>query len=317
MASGKGAKKLALPRSLHRRDAYELTAANGKGCGAQTSLALTIIDAHSIGNKNRAGLVRLQYIDWPIVGSSASDHKFGELLRRRMLGGSGVYDTPAAQDGHVIGHREGFAQFVRDEHRGLTCRHIRTQPVEQIFHFGWREDGGRLVENEQRRIASQRFGDFDPLLRAHGQRLHASHRIEREARAFGDHFHAGSHRARVETPVATKRDVLLYGHGGNQREMLVHHSDSCRNRGERRVEPHLAAGNANCSGIGTDQAVRHVHERCLSCAVLPQYCVHGTRTHDDRDIVKSGEGAVVLADMRDFEGRRRHQPFVTAPSARG
>jgi hypothetical protein len=79
-----------------------------------------------------------------------------------------MHNASAAQDSHIVCHGKSLVQLVRDKYCGMTCDDICAKPAQQIIHFQWRQNSGGLIENEQRRVTSERLRDLDALLRTNG-----------------------------------------------------------------------------------------------------------------------------------------------------
>ena len=63
-------------------------------------------------------------------------------------GVDGVDPLAAAQHGDAVGDGEHFVELVADEDDGLAVGRHLAQGVEEGFGFLRREDGGRLVEDQ-------------------------------------------------------------------------------------------------------------------------------------------------------------------------
>ena len=47
--------------------------------------------------------------------------------------------------------------------------------LQQVFYLFWSEEGGRLIEDEDFRVAVEHFQDFGPLLLCHWGRFSLTH----------------------------------------------------------------------------------------------------------------------------------------------
>jgi hypothetical protein len=78
-----------------------------------------------------------------------------------------VHDAPAAKDTDIVCHGERFVELVRDEHDSMSRGDEVSEPPQQILDLSRGEYGSRLVEDEQRRVASEGLRDFGALLRTY------------------------------------------------------------------------------------------------------------------------------------------------------
>src|SRR4051794_37809410 len=92
-------------------------------------------------------------------------------LARRALG----EDAPALDDRHAVGERLRLVEVVRREHDGLAELAQRADRLPGGAARGRVEAGGRLVEEDQLRVADQRQAEVQPPQLAAGQL--ARHRV--------------------------------------------------------------------------------------------------------------------------------------------
>ena len=88
--------------------------------------------------------------------------------QRGVAGRTARREPPGAELEHAV-RGAGQPRRVRDQDRRATA-HQRLQPVEHRGFAGGVEAAGRLVEDEDRRVAQQRAGDADALALAARQR---------------------------------------------------------------------------------------------------------------------------------------------------
>ena len=81
--------------------------------------------------------------------------------------GDGADRPPAAQHGDAIGDRHHLVELVRDEDDGAPLGRHRAKGDEERLGLLRGEHRGRLVEDEDPRLAVERLQDLDPLLLAH------------------------------------------------------------------------------------------------------------------------------------------------------
>ena len=117
------------------------------------------------------------------------------------------------------------------------------QGLEQALDLRRKQNRGRLVEDEQARLAHQALDDLDALALAHREVLDPRPRVEDEAVLLGQGPDPGrappvaQHAARL-----AEHQVLDHRHVGDQTEVLVHHGDAAGQRLRRAARPMRPAG---------------------------------------------------------------------------
>ena len=148
-------------------------------------------------------------------------------------------DAPAAQHGDAVGDRQHLVQLVRDEDDRPPVGRHRAQRLEERARLLRREHRGRLVEDQDARVAVERLEDLDPLLLADRELPDPRARVDGEPVALGELGDALLERAPVEhepaVALVAEDDVLGDGERLDEPEVLVHHADpaSSASRGER------------------------------------------------------------------------------------
>ena len=202
---------------------------------------------------------------------------------------------------------------MRDEDDGLAARRERAHDLEELLRLLRRQDGGRLVEHEDVRLAVERLQDLDPLLLAHGDVLDPGGGVDCEAVAVGDLAHAPLGLAHVEEdPLAgrllVEDDVLRDRHHGDEHEVLVHHADARLDRCVRRSEPHRLPLDRDLALVGVVEPVEDVHQGRLAGAVLAEQGVHLALDQVEVDVVVRDGSREALRDVAHLEhlGPRGH-----------
>ncbi len=114
-------------------------------------------------------------------GPSGAEQRVHDGLLRKVRSRPAQHRTPTAENGDVVGDREGLAHLVRDQHRRVPLRHKRAQPAIEVLRFARRQHGRGLIEHEQACLASERLDDLQPLLGTDGEIRHARMRVELKA----------------------------------------------------------------------------------------------------------------------------------------
>ena len=174
----------------------------------------------------------------------APDHPPRELLLGRAGSRKRLDHLPAAQDRDPVGDLEHLVQLVADEddREPLLAQHL--EYPEELGSLLRRQHRGRLVQDQDVRLAVQRLDDLDALLLTDGDLVDPCIRVDCEAEVLRQVEHALARGVVVEqdahvTRLHPEHDVLGDGHHRDQHEVLVHHADPEVDRGSRRVDPHL------------------------------------------------------------------------------
>src|SRR5262249_55509394 len=85
-------------------------------------------------------------------------------MLRQFARVTGVADFAALDDVDAIGELSGKAEILLGQEHGGPSFLQALQPLEQRLHDQWREALGRLVQQQQRRVAEQRARDGDHAL---------------------------------------------------------------------------------------------------------------------------------------------------------
>ena len=113
----------------------------------------------------------------------AADHRPHEAARRLLASWCGAYERSVLEDGDVVDERQDLLEEVRyvDDRDAVACQ--VADDLEQPLVIPGGERRGRLVHDHESRVPHQGAHDFHFLLRGDGERVHASIRVEAEARS--------------------------------------------------------------------------------------------------------------------------------------
>jgi hypothetical protein len=161
----------------------------------------------------------------------AADHHLRQLglgCRLRVGFADGL---AAAQHHDAVGDAQRFLQLVGDEHDSASGGLQRLDDAEEVLDLLWCQYGGRLVEDDDLRVAEQDLDDLDALLHADGELLGDRVRIEVEPEFLGQVAHLGAGGGDVDAAHRQRRldaehDVLGNGEHRHEHEVLVHHADA-------------------------------------------------------------------------------------------
>ena len=184
---------------------------------------------------------------------------------------------PVPHRGDRVADAEHLLEVVRDEHDRRPRGRQRPDRLEQPLGLVAREGGGRLVHQEQARVAGDRAEDLDLLLLGGAQRADDRLRVEPEARPLVELVEAAAQLARADDARGVRLDpehhVLDHGARRHERDLLGDRRDSRVERVARRVERDLAAVDEQLALVGAVHAADHLRERRLAGAVLADEAV--------------------------------------------
>ena len=199
-------------------------------------------------------------------------------------------------------------------------RAMTRKRVEQRVGLLRREDGRRLVEDEDAGSAEDRLDDLDPLLLADRELPDARVGVDVQLERLRDLAHLAPPGLAAEPearPVPAEEDVLGDRERLDQPEVLVHHADAGVERVARAAEGHALAVQADLTLVRPVQAGEHVHERRLAGAVLAEERVH-LAARAPRSVTPSlattPGNRFVMPSMRTAGGREA--PAEPAPPVR-
>ena len=221
------------------------------------------------------------------------DHERRELVCR-ILGRSLGDDLAVADHGDAVCDLAHLAQLVRDEHdRGAIVAEL-PHDLHKVVGLLRREDGGRLVKDEDLCVTREGLDDLDALLHANWQILDNCVGIHLEPEALSNLSHVCAGARKIEgtgklRAFVAEHHVLGDREHRHEHEVLVHHSDARRHRVARAPEMlHLAADD-DLALVWLVQPVEHVHEGGFAGTVLAQQGVNLSGSHLNGDAVVRGK----------------------------
>ena len=120
--------------------------------------------------------------EWRLIHRGASGKRklqdvLGPKRGDELARGSESNPLPVVHDGHTVAEPLGFFHIVGGEQNGSTCGLQSFYQAPELPPRLRIEAGGRLVQEEQLRVAHQRAGQGEPLLLSSREAAHAGPRF--------------------------------------------------------------------------------------------------------------------------------------------
>ena len=173
--------------SLHTRDTHDLPGAHDEGDSVDDGTTIGVDDLEVVHRQHHLARLAIGLVGDQLHGSP--DHHLGDLRFRGRLREHLSDHLAATQHADPIRDGECFLQLVGDEHHTATRCDQRAHDGKEFNDLLGREDGGRLVEDDDLGIAQQDLHDFHALLHPDGHLFDHGVRVELEAVAVGDLAH--------------------------------------------------------------------------------------------------------------------------------
>ena len=289
----------AAPRSHEPRDAEHLAWAQGE---VQRSEALGFEPARL--ERERRSVLGLG--DLALGQEVLADHVAHDTLLRR-LGRREVGHQPAvAEHHHPVGDRAHLRQSVADEDHDPPAARVPARELEHPAGFCRTERGGRLVEDQHERPASERLRDLDQLALRDRQGVDAPSRVDLEADRGEQLAGGGVHRPPVDEQAALARSpaeqqVLRDAQLADERKLLRDHRDAELLRVQGAAGGELPPRDRHGAGVGRDRAGYDPHHRRLAGPVLADEAHDLAPSQDQLVHVEHDGRPVQLADTGENE----------------
>ena len=177
---------------------------------------------------------------------------------------------------------------MADEDDARALRREAAQDGEDLLGLLRRQHGGRLVEDEDARLAVERLEDLDALLLADRQAADLGVGVDLEAELLGRAPDPPAGLVPVEEDgvrhrLLAEHDVLGDGQDRDEHEVLVDHADPARDGIGRTEDVDRLAVEQDLALVGHRQPVEDVHQRGLAGAVLAEQRVDLARPEVEID----------------------------------
>ena len=179
-------------------------------------------------------------------------------------------ELAVAEDRHTVGERLDLMHFVRDDDDRLAVVAHVAQYGEELVGLLRRENGGRLVKDENVRAAVENLYDLDRLLLGDGHIVDLLRGIHAEAVFVADLADLCRGCFEIELAGQTENDIFRRRQHIHELEMLMDHADAV-------VKGVLGGADDNFLSVDLDLALireidagEHIHKRRLAAAVFAE-----------------------------------------------
>ena len=238
-----------------------------------------------------------------LKADATADHRLGQRLLRclRCLHRADVFAL--AQDGHAVGNVKHLVQLMRDDDDGFSVGLHGAEHVKQLLCFLRRQDGGRLVQNEDISTPVEHLHDLDGLLFGNRHVVDLLVRVDLKTILPADLADARSRLPPVQLYAARKAqyDIFRRGQHVHKLEVLVDHADAKVKRVLGRADLHFLSLDEDLAMIRVINARKHVHERGLATPILAQKRKDFAFAQRKADIVVRYDLAECFSDAAHFD----------------
>ena len=150
--------------------------------------------------------------------------------------------------------------------------------------------------------------DLDALLQAHGESFNTDIGIDRQtillaqcednfSRLFNVIYRANA------SWLMPQDNILSYSQGGNQHEVLMHHTNFQANSITRPGDVRELPVDVNLTAIGVNKTVENVHQRSFTCAVLAHQCMDLALADLEIDMIVSNDAGPGFSDVTHLHSK--------------
>ena len=261
---------------------------------------------------------RLERAFFHVEADVSADHHGRQLLRRGIRGFDRADALALAQDGDAVGDLHDLVQLVGNEEDALALGREILHDLHQLLDLLRRQNGRRLVEDQDLVVAVEHFENFGALLHTDGDILDDRVGIDVQTVFLGQIENLFARvlllqkahlvRLNAEDDVVEDREAL------DQLEVLVHHADAERVRVVRVADLNLAAVLVDLALLRLVQAEQDAHKRRFASAVFAEQGVDFTLFQPQGDVVVGDDSGETFCDVQHLNRVIRFQ--VLSPSFR-
>ncbi len=241
-----GAEHLAAAGADEPAEADDLPGGDGEADVAHDELAgaLRMGDAEPLDGEHLVALGRQLGARRVEVGQAPPDHRADDPLRVELRACDLVDDSAVAQHREAVAQLGDLVEPVADEDGRQPVLAQVADDVEEAVGLLARQRGGRLVEDQHRRVAVERAGDHHELLVTGAELADGRARVERQPPLVQEARRAALRVADVgehAPAVGAEADVLADGERVDHARLLRDDRDPAHARVLRRVQRDGAA----------------------------------------------------------------------------
>jgi hypothetical protein len=236
----------------------------------------------------------------------APDHHRGQAAGVGVRALDGADHAAVAHDAHAVADLHHLVELVRDEHDGVAVGRVAAQELEQAARLLRRQDGGRLVHDQDAGVAEQGLEDLDLLLQADRELVDARVGIEVEAEALDDlaclAARGGDVERRAAAGSAPRTRFSATVRVSTSMKCWCTMPMPCVDGVAGGVHRDLAAVDLDAALVRRLQAVEDLHQRALAGAVLADQGVHLAPGDLEVDAFVGDDQREALADALHADG---------------
>ena len=258
----------------------------------------------------------------------APEHRRDQAVGGLLGGRRRLHVAPVLEHGDRVAQGEHVAEDVRDVDHGHAVVAQLARDLQQPVGLVAGQRRGRLVHDDQPRVAHELAQDLDLLLVGRAQRPHGRRRARAKADALGQLGEALALLGAVDEAAAAQldaeEDVVEDRQVGGERELLLDDPDAVADGVARRAMAHRLAVDEDLARVGRHRAGDDLAQRRLAGAVLAHERVDLARRDLEADVLQRHRGAVALVDAphrargaRPLDTVDPPEPGVPAGSGRG
>ena len=295
--------QLCLSVALDAGDADDFPAAHVERDAAQGRLAKIIgrLQVVELQEHLARGCRLLLYLERDL---SPNHHCSQFLLRDGFrVGFADQFTSP--QHGDAVGDAENLLELMGDEDNRLSLAAEQLHHGEETFYLLRRQNGSRLVENQDIGLPVERLEDFDALLKTDGEVLDYCVGVDRHVVPFGQLTDVCRDALPVEEAfadaLAAQHDVVDNTHHGHQLEVLMDHADAQLYCVAGRLHLYAASIDQNFALGRLIEAVDNVHQGGLAGPIFAEQGQYLAATERQIDLLVGDDSGEELGDLTNFK----------------
>ena len=312
LQSGQGINKFRLAVAVDTGDADDLARADAERHVLDGIVLVNLGgDRQMLDRQNLAARLKRALFDMEIDVSA--DHHSGQFLRRGMRSFDRADALALAQNGDAVGDLHDLVQLVGDKEDALALGREVFHDLHEFLDFLRRQNGRRLVEDQDLVVAVEHFENFGALLHTDGDILNDCIGIDVQTvflRQRENLFarvlllqEAHFVRLNAENDVVEDREAL------DQLEVLMHHADAEFVCVVRVADLDLAAVLVDLALLRLVQTEQDAHERRFARAVFAEQGMNFSLFQLQGNVVVGDDSGETFCDVQHLNRVIRFQVF--------